>query len=143
MTDPWWHRALPSNYPRRVKTTTFTPPAPEATGAIPSQGATSRSVALPSARPPQVRNWRYQLQNINPAEIASSSHDLVVIDYSGEDGPFSPAQVERMKQKPDGSRRLVLSYMSIGEAETYRWYWSQRSSSWGGPENKKWRETTA
>jgi cysteinyl-tRNA synthetase, unknown class len=138
-TDPWWHRALPSNYPRRVKTTTFTPPAPEATGAIPSQGATSRSVALPSARPPQVRNWRYQLQNINPAEIASSSHDLVVIDYSGEDGPFSPAQVERMKQKPDGSRRLVLSYMSIGEAETYRWYWSQRSSSWLGPENKKWR----
>jgi cysteinyl-tRNA synthetase len=122
-----------------VKTTTFTPPAPEATGAIPSQGATSRSVALPSARPPQVRNWRYQLQNINPAEIASSSHDLVVIDYSGEDGPFSPAQVERMKQKPDGSRRLVLSYMSIGEAETYRWYWSQRSSSWLGPENKKWR----
>ena len=63
----------------------------------------------------------------------------MVIDYSGEDGPFSPAQVERMKQKPDGSRRLVLSYMSIGEAETYRWYWSQRSSSWLGPENKKWR----
>ena len=29
-------RAPPSNYPRRVKTTTFTPPAPEATGAIPS-----------------------------------------------------------------------------------------------------------
>ena len=40
-----------------------------------------------------------------------------MIDYSGEDGPFSPAQVERMKQKPDGSRRIVLSYMSIGEAE--------------------------
>ena len=28
-------RAPPSNYPRRVKTTTFTPPVPEATGAIP------------------------------------------------------------------------------------------------------------
>jgi hypothetical protein len=27
-------RAPPSNYPRRVKTMTFTPPAPEATGAI-------------------------------------------------------------------------------------------------------------
>ena len=28
-------RAPPSNYPRRVKTMTFTPPAPEATGTIP------------------------------------------------------------------------------------------------------------
>jgi cysteinyl-tRNA synthetase len=134
-----WDRAPPSNYPRRVKTMTFTPPAQDATGAIPSQGSASRSVAFQSARPPLVKNWRYQLQNIDPAEIANSPHDLVVIDYSGEDGPFSKAQVERMKQKPDGSRRVVLSYMSIGEAETYRWYWSQRSSSWLGPENKKWR----
>ena len=132
-----WDRAPPSNYPRRVKTMTFTPPAQEATGTIPPQGA--RSAAFPSARPPVVRNWRYQLQNINPAEIAASSHDLVVIDDSGEDGPFSKAQVERMKQKPDGSRRVVLSHMSIGEAETHRWYWSQRSSSWLGPENKKSR----
>jgi hypothetical protein len=31
-------RAPPANYPRRVKTTTFTPPAPEATGAIPPGG---------------------------------------------------------------------------------------------------------
>jgi cysteinyl-tRNA synthetase len=44
-----------------------------------------------------------------------------------------------MQRKPDGSRRTVLSYMSIGEAESYRWYWSQRSSSWLGPENRKWR----
>jgi cysteinyl-tRNA synthetase len=29
--------------------------------------------------------------------------------------------------------------MSIGEAETYRWYWPQRSSAWLGPENRKWR----
>jgi len=29
--------------------------------------------------------------------------------------------------------------MSIGEAETYRWYWPQRSSAWLGPENPQWR----
>jgi hypothetical protein len=34
-------RAPPSNYPRRVKTTTFTPPAPEATGAIPPGARTA------------------------------------------------------------------------------------------------------
>jgi hypothetical protein len=35
---------------------TFTPPAQEATGAIPPQGALSRSAAFPSVRPPLVKN---------------------------------------------------------------------------------------
>jgi cysteinyl-tRNA synthetase len=43
-----------------------------------------------------------------------------------------------MKRKPDGSRRVVLAYVSIGEAESYRWYWPQRSSAWLGPENPQW-----
>ena len=34
-----------------------------------------------------------------------------------------------MRRKPDGSRRIVLAYMSIGQAETFRWYWPQRSAS--------------
>jgi len=113
-----------SEFPRRVKTLSFM---------APSEGLVA------SLRPPFVKNWRYQLQNIKPGEIAVSSHDLVVIDYTGENGPFSKAEVERMKRKPDGSRRVVLSYMSIGEAEDYRWYWAQRSSSWLGAENTKWR----
>jgi cysteinyl-tRNA synthetase, unknown class len=125
-----------TEFPRRVKTMAYTGPA----GAV-QPAAAPRSVALPfpSVRLPLVKSWRYQLQNVNPAEIANSSADLVVIDSSGNDGPFSKAQVERMKRKPDGSRRIVVSYMSVGEAETYRWYWPQRSSSWLGPENPKWR----
>jgi len=113
-----------AEFPRRVKTLSFL---------APSQGLVA------SLRPPFVRNWRYQLQNIKPAAIAASPHDLVVIDYSGDDGPFSKAEVARMKRKPDGGRRVVLSYMSIGEAEDYRWYWAQRSPSWLGAENAKWR----
>jgi cysteinyl-tRNA synthetase len=137
--------ASPSHGPRRVETVTIAAAVPEVTGAqevtAAPPAAVPRNVALPlaSARPSLVKSWRYQLQNINPAEIANSSADLVVVDFSSNDGPFSKAQVERMQQKPDGSRRLVLSYMSIGEAETYRWYWSQRSSSWLGRENPKWR----
>ena len=38
--DP--NQAPPSNYPLRVKTMTFTPPAPDATGTIPSQGRARR-----------------------------------------------------------------------------------------------------
>ena len=33
-----WDRTPPSNYPLRVKTMTFTPPAQDATGTIPPQG---------------------------------------------------------------------------------------------------------
>jgi cysteinyl-tRNA synthetase, unknown class len=86
----------------------------------------------------QVKSWHYQLQSIDPSAIAKSSADMVVIDYSGEDGPFTRAQVELMQRKPDGSRRLALAYMSIGEAESYRWYWARRSRAWLGSENPQW-----
>jgi len=89
--------------------------------------------------PFEVKSWHYQLQDIDPSVIAKSSADMIVIDYSGSNGPFTRAQVEQMKRKPDGSRRVVIAYMSIGEAETYRWYWPQRSSAWLGPENPQWR----
>ena len=106
-----------------------------ASGALGSAETASNATA--AAR--QVKSWHYQLQSIDPHAIAKSSADMVVIDYSGEDGPFTRAQVELMRRKPDGSRRLVLAYMSIGEAENYRWYWARRSPAWLGPENPQWR----
>jgi cysteinyl-tRNA synthetase len=86
-----------------------------------------------------VKSWHYQLQDINPGAIAGLSADMVVIDHGTDGGPFTKADVERMQRKPDGSRRIVLAYMSIGEAENYRWYWPQRSSAWLGAENREWR----
>jgi len=90
-----------------------------------------------------VKSWGYQLQEIKPPAIARTPYDLVVIDYASDDGPFSKAQVDAMKHKPDGSRRLVISYMSIGEAETYRPYWNKAWKSqppaWLGKENREWR----
>ena len=89
--------------------------------------------AAPTGKAPDVKNWRYQLAGIDPQAVASSPADLVVIDYAGRNGPFTRADVEQMRRKPDGSRRLVLAYMSIGQAETYRWYWPQRSSAGSAP----------
>ena len=47
-----------------------------------------------------------------------------------------------MKRKPNGSRRIVLAYMSIGEAEDYRFYWredwSRSTPSWLDSENPDW-----
>ncbi len=89
--------------------------------AVPAhQAATERLAA--------VKSWAYQLQHADPAEIARSSYDLVVVDYSVNGDPAKPlkaADVERMKKKPGGGRRIVLAYVSIGEAEDYRFYWNE------------------
>jgi cysteinyl-tRNA synthetase, unknown class len=76
-----------------------------------------------------VRSWGYQLQNGAADVIERSPYDLVVIDYSKDstqEGSFTAEELERMKRKPDGSRRIVLCYISIGEAEDYRYYWKER-----------------
>jgi cysteinyl-tRNA synthetase, unknown class len=95
--------------------------------------------AVPGVTADSVKRWHYQLQNVDPAAIARSPVDMVVIDIAGERADFSRNEIEAMRRKPDGSARLVLAYMSVGEAESYRWYWLQRSAEWLGRENKKWR----
>ena len=71
--ETWSDQPPPSNYPRRVKTVKFTPPGQEATAAIPPTASLPRSAAFPSIRPALVKSWRYQLQDVNPDEIANSS----------------------------------------------------------------------
>jgi cysteinyl-tRNA synthetase, unknown class len=138
-------RPEPKNFSRTIKTVKFAPVTqPIVTAAIgPLPGNIHPEVAAPMGKLPEVRSWRYQLQGVDPAAIAASSSDLVVIDYAGSNGAFTRAEVEQMKRKPDGSRRIVLSYMSIGEAESYRPYWDdnwqKKPPAWLGAENSKWR----
>ncbi len=106
----------------------------------PPPSSSASPLSAPMGKLPEIKSWLYQLQGINPALIASSSSDLVVIDSSGEDGPFTKFDVELMRRKPDGSRRVLLSYLSIGEAENYRWYWPSRSTTWLGQQNPRWRD---
>jgi cysteinyl-tRNA synthetase len=107
--------------------------------------------AIPPAPPlASAKSWGYQLQNVDPDIIAKSPYDMIVVDYS-RDGTnelaLSAAEVDKLKIKPDGSRRIVLSYLSIGEAETYRyywkWYWSWffgwLAPDWRGRQNSEWR----
>src|SRR5262245_36247568 len=75
-----------------------------------------------------VKTWLYHLGDVNAAEakvIGASNADLVVIDYA-TDGttPHTPAQLNVMR---GGEDKLIVSYLSIGEAEDYRSYWK---SSW-------------
>lgn len=97
-----------------------------------------------------VKTWAIQYRRIAVFEVAASPFDLVVIDYRpdvlfGTEWPFSKADVRLMQLKPDGRRRLVFAYLSVGEAEDYRWYWQRAWTAagagrpaWIGPENKRW-----
>lgn len=94
-----------------------------------------------------VRSWGYQLQKVNMKEVAASAFDVMVIDYSrdgSDEQAFTPGDIARMKSKADGSRRFVLAYMSIGEAESYRYYWdpawSVQKPTWLLDENPDWKE---
>ncbi len=60
--------------------------------------------------------------------IRATNYDLIVldsfIDCDSEPVMLTPNEVASLKIKANGGRRLVVSYMCIGEAEDYRWYWN-------------------
>lgn len=113
-----------------------------------AQGASTRANPFLAAK-----SWAYQLNNLGPAQqarIAASPYDLVVIDYArsevGERKPEMPLtreEVARMKVKPDGGKRLIIAYLSIGESEDNRYYWgadwSRHRPAWMGAESKEWK----
>ena len=141
----------------RQRTSGARPPAPDwpqapasAAPAAPSKPLPLKRSAAGSGLLSGVATWGYQLQKVNMKAVEASSFDLMVIDYSkdGSDAQaFTPGDIQRMKAKPDGSRRLVLAYMSIGEAESYRYYWdptwAAAKPGWLLDENPDWKENYA
>ena len=92
-----------------------------------------------------VHSFAYQLQDLNLHEVATSPFDLVVFDPTAEGGESSrwtPKQVASLQRKPDGRRRYLVAYLSIGEAEEYREYWRPEfrpgSPAWLGQPNPQW-----
>ena len=96
-----------------------------------------------------VRNFLYL---INPLqfetkagflnELAGTSYDALILDLEFEEAPLLAADVEQLKAKANGGTRLVLCYLSIGEAEDYRSYWDSSWSAnppeWLLEENPDW-----
>lgn len=103
--------------------------------------AGNRSMHRPLA---QVRSWHYQLDHIDVDRLAALPDDLLVIDFAKQEGkvPLTPQEVTRLKLKPDGSRRFVLAYLSVGEGEEFRAYWQPdwkaSPPDWVGEENCAW-----
>jgi len=91
-----------------------------------------------------VDDFLYQLQNLDLAAVGATAYDLVVMDYSSDGGPageFTAAEIAALKHSPGGDK-IVLAYMSIGEAESYRFYWqpgwTPGNPAWLDDENPDW-----
>jgi cysteinyl-tRNA synthetase len=94
------------------------------------------------------RNWGYQLDNPDPHKLSTSGCDLLVTDYSrdGSDGgAFTHNDIALIHSSADDRQRTVLAYLSVGEAENYRFYWKRAWNklatrpAWLGMENADWK----
>ena len=96
-----------------------------AAGAPTIAAAADQPAALRAELLSGVTSWHYQLQRTDIDQLSSLHADLLVIDFAGgrPQKPLKKADVARLKTKPTGGRRIVLAYLSIGEAEEYRFYW--------------------
>jgi cysteinyl-tRNA synthetase len=124
------------------------PPAPALLNSaqLPGEGA---AAAERRRRIGAVHNWGYWLSDFEPDRLSTAPHDLMVIDSEVSanrtfERERTASEVARMKRRPDGSARVLLAYLSIGEAERYRPYWRQSwydplgKPAWLGNENRRW-----
>lgn len=99
----------------------------------------------------QIQNYLYL---INPAQFATrqayinavraTNYDLLLMDlFFNDNSQFTAPEIASLRDKANGGRRLVICYMSIGEAEDYRFYWNQSwkygEPKWLRKENPNWK----
>ena len=91
--------------------------------------------ATPTGRPwGEVDSWAYWLDSPDTAALSRASYELLVLDDLGA------ASLRTIKNGPCMPR--LVAYLSIGEAEDYRWYWQDGwrpdTPSWLLGENPDW-----
>src|SRR4051794_29925583 len=122
----------------------------DALSAVASAGALCLTSKVAHAQPAKgrimtlslVRRWGCWYQSIDVDAIAESALDLIVVDQSIDGRPITSEVLQKLQRKPDGSRRLVFGYLSVGEAESTRPYWNpewrDQPPRWRGAENPNW-----
>ena len=86
---------------------------------------------------------KYSTKNDFIEAVCATNYDLLIMDLFHNDNVFTANEIERLHGKANGGRRLVIAYMSIGEAEDYRYYWNKSwkrgNPSWLDKENPNWK----
>jgi cysteinyl-tRNA synthetase, unknown class len=118
-----------------------TPPPPSKASLLAAEAERLRRINL-------AKSWGYQLNGIKLEEVQRSPYDMLIVDATtglAAGRHFKPDEVAALKAKPDGTRRLVLSYLSVGESEDYRpeyyseEYMEEEAPDWLRKENPDWK----
>jgi cysteinyl-tRNA synthetase len=85
-------------------------------------------------------NYNTKADFLNSLQV--TNYDILLIDLFFDGIQLSLTDVASLKIKNNGGTRLVIGYMSIGEAEDYRYYWDPAwdadPPSWLAEENPDW-----
>jgi cysteinyl-tRNA synthetase len=90
----------------------------------------------------QITSFVYQLQNEKFEELLAENVSLLIVDPENGDGElqFTKEQIKQFKE----SGKIVLAYISIGEAENWRKYWKKewdrKPPTWIGEEDPEWED---
>lgn len=84
------------------------------------------------------QTWMYQIQNITRrgaiTALAKTDYPVLVVEptytIKGDEDFDVKQMIRRLRTTPRGKRRVILAYVDIGEAESYRTYWE---NSWQAP----------
>lgn len=71
--------------------------------------------------------------------VQETNYDLVLVDLYFNEEELTAADIESLKTKANGGSRLVICYMSVGEAEDYRYYWNGLDKNLICRENPDWK----
>lgn len=71
-------------------------------------------------------NYSSKQEMINA--ISATNFDVILIDLFFEGTEFTSSEINQLKTKANGGQRLVISYINIGSAEKFRYYWKK---NWG------------
>jgi len=98
----------------------------------------------------QARNFLYLINPdaFNTKEafidaVTATNYDLLLMDlFISDNISFTAAEINQLRNKDNGGKRMVICYISVGEAEQYRYYWQSswrnHPPAWLDKENPAW-----
>lgn len=97
----------------------------------------------------QAKNFLYLINSENFTSktafinaVKATNYDAVIMDLFFNNEAFTASEISQLRDKANGGKRLLICYMSIGEAEDYRYYWQSAWNAtkpdWIAAENPDW-----
>lgn len=69
-----------------------------------------------------VKTFAYYTSQVDPETVGKSDYDLMIVNEADANSRlFDAADIEKMKTND----KLVIAEISVGHAESYRWYWKK------------------